>query len=130
MSMNTRSYGIKFPFTNNNQYGNFIDLNESLTDSVASDILHILLTPLRTRIRKPDFGTNLVKYIFEPNDEETWDDVKNEAKKAVSRYVSNAALTNIEVLRDDNNDGIYLYLKYSVKKGNTFENNELGVKLV
>lgn len=131
MANTKRYYGIKFPFTDNNENGLFIDLNESYADKIASEILHVLLTPVKTRIHMPDFGTNLSKYIFELNDELSWDDVRNEAVSSVNKYVSNVSLTDIQIYKDEENEhNVFLYLKYSVKKGNTVENNELGVKLI
>lgn len=131
MANTKRYYGIKFPFTDNNENGLFIDLNESYADKIASEILHVLLTPVKTRIHMPDFGTNLSKYIFELNDELSWDDVKNEAVSSVNKYVSNVSLTDIQIYKNEENEhNVFLYLKYSVKKGNTVENNELGVKLI
>lgn len=126
-----RYYGIKFPFTHNNENGHFIDLNETHADKTVSEILHVLLTPVRTRIHKPDFGTNLSKYIFDHNDGMIWEDVKNEAVSSVNRYVSNVSLSDIQIYKaEDDEHNVYLYLKYSVKKGNIVENNELGVKIV
>ena len=126
-----RYYGIIFPFTDNNENGHFIDLNETYSDKIVSEIIHVLLTPVRTRIHKPDFGTNLSKYIFDNNDDMSWDDIKSEAVSSVNRYVSNVSLSDIQIYKDENNEhNVYLYLKYSVNKGNTIENNELGVKIV
>ena len=123
-------YGIKFPFTANNLDGFFLDLNEKMEDKVASEILHVILTPKRTRIRKPEFGTDLAKYIFEPSDEMTWDKVKEEVLKSVSTYVANTTLTDIAVVTpDEDPHSIYLDLRYVVKKGNKEENNRMVVKL-
>ncbi len=130
MAITKRYYGIKFPFTHNNDDGLFLDLNERVSDKVASEILHVLLTPVRTRIRKPDFGTNLAKYIFDPNDGLTWDGVRNEAISAVNRYVRNVNLTDIQVIANEDDHHVFLDLKYSVQNGNSTENNELGVKLI
>lgn len=130
MAVTKRYYGIKFPFTHNNDDGLFLDLNEKVGDKVASEILHVLLTPVRTRIRKPDFGTNLAKYIFDPNDGFTWDGVRNEAISAVNRYVRNVNLTDIQVIANEDDHHVFLDLKYSVQNGNSTENNELGVKLI
>lgn len=124
------TYGIKYPFTCNNNYGDIIDMNYNTTNQVVSEILHILLTPIGTRLHHPTFGCNLIKYIFEPNDNETWEKVKIEASEAISRYMNGVTLNKIEVLKNDEDDnGLFLYLKYSIKKGNTIENNEVGVKL-
>ena len=65
--------GIKFPFTANNLNGFFLDLNTDIDSKLASEIAHVLLTPKRSRIRKPDFGTDIIKYVFENNEEDSWD---------------------------------------------------------
>lgn len=123
-------YGIKFPFTTNNLDGFFIDLNETVKDKVASEILHVILTPKKTRLRMPDFGTNLAHYIFEPNDDITWDSVISEATDAIEKYVANARLDNLRIINDDEHPmDIYLDIYYTVIKGNTEENNRLVVKL-
>ena len=123
-------YGIKFPFTANNLDGFFLDLNEEIKDKVASEIVHVILTPKRSRIRLPEFGTNLIKYIFEPNDELTWDGVKSEAMEAVTKYVSNVRVEDMRTITDENNpQNVFLDIKYVVVKGNTEENNRVIVKL-
>jgi phage baseplate assembly protein W len=130
MSNRKQYYGIKFPFTANNLDGFFLDLNEKIEDKVASEILHVILTPKRSRIRKPEFGTNLAKFIFEPNDELSWEGVKSEVMESVSAYVANVNLTNIEVVTpDEDPHSIYLDLRYTVKKGNKEENSRMVVKL-
>lgn len=123
-------YGIKFPFTTNNNDGFFIDMNETYIDKKASEILHVLLTPIRSRIRKPDFGTNLIKHIYYPNNGDTFDLIKKEAIESVNRYVKNVNLTDIQILNDENDDhSVFLDLKYTTNVGNTTQENELGVKL-
>ena len=121
-------FDIKFPFTANNLDGFFIDLNNTIEDKKASEILHVLLTPKRSRIRKPDFGTDLIKFIFEPSDEKTWDTVKQEIIESVNNYVSGVSLNSIEILRNDDND-IFVSLQYQVVTGKTPNNKQLVVKL-
>lgn len=123
-------YGIKFPFTSNNLDGFFLDLNEEIKDKVASEIIHTVLTPKRSRIKNPDFGTDLIKYIYEPNDSMTWDKVKSDVTETVSRYVSNVQLTDIAFTQSEEEpNSIYVDMRYTVKKGNTEENNRLVVKI-
>lgn len=123
-------YGIKYPFTANNLDGFFLDLNEEVRDKVASEILHVILTPKRSRIRQPEFGTNLIRYIFEPNDTLSWDSVKLEASEAVLKYVANVRLNDIDIINDDAHpNDVYLDMHYTVVKGNKEENNRLVVKL-
>lgn len=130
MAKRTQYYGIKFPFTENGNDGFFVDLNKKPEDKVASEILHVILTTKGTRIRKPEFGTRLVDFIFGQNDELTWSAIENEVKMSVQKYVSNTVLNQISIFRDENDDNsIYLDLRYSVTYGSTVENNRMVVKL-
>lgn len=123
-------YGIKFPFTSVNLNGFFVDLNTDFKDKAASEIAHVLLTQKRNRIRHPDFGTNIIRYIFEPNDELSWDAVVSEAKVSVGKYVPNASLEEIQVMTmEDEPEKIFLDIRYSVKKGIVVENNRMVIKL-
>lgn len=131
MASNVKQYyGIKFPFTVNNNDELFIDLNNRVEDKVASELLHLILTQKGTKIRRPDFGTNLVNFIFEPSDDLTWDEIETEVREAVSKYVPIAKINEIQVVRNEGDEhDIYLDIRYSVVKGNTQENNRMVVKL-
>ena len=123
-------FDIKFPFTSNNVEGFFIDLNETVSDKVLSEILHVILTPKGTRLRMPEFGTDLIRYIFELSDEKEWPKIENEIKECVSKYVPRVIINNVRVLREEGDDNtILLDLDYSVKTGLTEENNRVVVKL-
>ena len=123
-------FDIKFPFTSNNIEGFFIDLNETIGDKVLSEILHVILTQKGTRLRMPEFGTDLIQYIFEMNDEKEWPRVKREIQECVSKYVPRVIINDVRVLRDEENDNtLLLDLDYSVKAGLTEENNRVVLKL-
>lgn len=127
MSNFKQYYDIKFPFTCNNLEGFFIDLNKNITDKKESEILHVLLTPKKTRIRKPNFGTDLIKYIYEPNDELTWESIYSEILTSVNNNVSNVELEHVEIKHLENN--IFISMLYKIKTGNKVENKEMVVKL-
>ena len=126
-------YNIKFPFTNNNNDGSFIDLNNTLDDEVLSNMLHVILTPKNTRIRMPDFGTDLIKFIFEMNDQSAWGSIKNEIYDTVQKYVPNVTINDISVLMnneetlDDNK--ILLKIDYTVKTLYSNENNIVAIEI-
>lgn len=127
MSNVKQYYDIKFPFTNNNNSGFFIDLNRTLVEAKESEILHVLLTPKKTRIRQPDFGTDLIKYIFEPNDDMSWGEIHSEITKNVAKYVSDVEVNKVEVKRLEND--LFVSIIYKVYMGNKVENKEMVVKL-
>ena len=124
----TRNYNIKYPFTLNNEEGYFVDINKDIREKIASDILHVVLTRKRTRIRRPDFGTSLMDFVFEENHEKTWDDVKTEVTSAVAKYVRNVTMKDVEVYRDNEN-GLFLMLYYDTTIGNETVQNKLTLKI-
>ena len=124
-------YGIKYPFTINNINGFFVDLNNRTEDKIASEIVHTILTPKGTRIRMPEFGTDLVKYLFEPSEEFTWENIKSEIMDSISRFVPNTTLNDIEIstIDDGGGEAIYIDLRYSVIDSIGETNNRLVIKL-
>lgn len=122
-------FDIKYPFTNDGTEKYEFDLNETQKDRVASDILHVIFTPKGQRLRKPDFGTDLIKYIFEPSDSATWSGVKKEIQESVSRWVRGVNLNNIEVLSTEDGLSIYVRVDYTVNNGNTSYKNSIAVEL-
>lgn len=130
MSYKKQYYGIKFPFTSNNEDGFFIDLNETMDEKVASEIAHLILTPKGTRIMNPNFGTNLIKYLFNPNDNESWSSVEDEIINSVNKYIPNTRIDKVTVLKQDNEEhNIFIDVRFLVKKGETEENNRMVIKL-
>lgn len=123
-------YGIKFPFTILNRNGFFVDLNNDYDDKVASEIAHVILTQKGTRLKNPDFGTDLIKYIFDPNDSTEWNTIESEIRSAVKQYVGNASIQKVDIQRPEGEDNsLYLDITYTVKKGNVEENNRAVIKL-
>lgn len=131
MSVENKQYfGLKFPFTANNLDGVFVDLNSTIEDKIISEIAHVVLTPKRSRIRKPDFGTNLVKYLFENNDELSWESVENEIKENVKRYVPNVEISDVSVIRpDEDPNALYLAMTFVFHKGKKEEYKQMVIKL-
>ena len=130
MGVIDKHYGIKFPFTIRNNDNVFLDLNNNLHEKVASEIAHVILTPKKTRLRMPDFGTDLIKYIFSPNDSLFWGDIETEIRTTVNKYVPDGVLEKVEVYQNNNDDNtILLSVNFGVKKGNTIENNRMVIKL-
>ena len=131
MSVENKQYfGLKFPFTANNFDGVFVDLNSTIEDKIISEISHVVLTPKKSRIRKPDFGTNLVKYLFEDNDEPSWESVENEIKESVKRYVPNVEISDVSVIRpDEDPHALYLAMTFVFHKGKKEEYKQMVIKL-
>ena len=48
--------------------------------AIKADLMHLLLTRKGQRLYNPDFGTDLLKFIFEPEDGMTLDGIKQESR--------------------------------------------------
>jgi hypothetical protein len=76
------SINIKFPLQDDNETGFLFKTNKLSIDAIKSDLLLLMLTQKGERYYNPDYGTNLKKFIFEPNDDLTEFDIKEEIKVA------------------------------------------------
>lgn len=130
MAYTKQYYGITFPFTIENDKGIMIDLNEGTLGTVRSKLYHLIFTPVGQRYRMPEFGTNLLKWIFEMQDSTSWGGVMGEIQSKVEKYVPEAKVNNISVEKDDNNeDNVYVKLSYTVTNGANSEDATETIKL-
>ena len=119
-------FGIKYPFTHDDYQNFFVDANTTEKDKVRSQIMHVIFTPKGQRIRNPEFGTDLIKYIFNPNDGESWDGVKNEIVSSVQRYVPGVTLNDVRVVQsEDERAEIFVRMDYTVREGNRIKTDSI-----
>lgn len=123
-------FGIRYPITSQDFQNFYIDLNGSLKGKVKSQIMHVIFTPKGQRLRNPEFGTDLIKYIFDPNDTATWESVKNEIKDSVSRWVNNVRLKDIQIVKNIDDDlEIFVRVDYTINIGNKSTDDSMVVQL-
>ena len=89
------SYNIKFPLRDDISTNTYFQMSRVTKDAFSSDLLLLLLTQRGERYYEPDYGTNLLKYIFEPNDGLTANDVEQEIKRIVSLYIPALTITKV-----------------------------------
>jgi hypothetical protein len=119
-------FGIKYPFTQDDYQNFFVDTNTTEKDKVRSQIMHVIFTPKGQRIRMPEFGTDLIKYIFSPSDSESWESVKNEISTSVQRFVPNVILNDVRVVQsDDERAEIFVRMDYTIKEGNRIKKDSI-----
>lgn len=121
-------YGIKYPFSNDNDEEIYLDLDESYKDSIKSKVLHVLFTPKGQRLRGPNFGTDLIKYLFEPADDETFNRLKESIREDIKRYVPGVEFDDMSIYYNDDNSRV-IVIHYSVERGNTIEKSSVAVKI-
>jgi len=102
--MALQTINIDFPFKNSVN-GDFVKLNDNDNEAIKADLMHLILTNKGERLYLPDFGTNLRKYIFEPNDSLTFGDIKGEINESVKKYLPKLKIKTITV--EESNESEY-----------------------
>ena len=89
-------YGITFPFSDSEE-GLFLGTNELADSEVRSNLIHLILTIKGSRYFLPDFGTNLMRLIFEPLDSATKASIDREIRDSVEEFIPRLNIDNVEV---------------------------------
>ena len=114
----TQRYGIRYPFTLENNDELYMDLNMTREESLKSRLLHVIFTPKGQRLRNPDFGTDLIKYIHEPSDETTFERLRGDITQQVYRYVPDIVFKDISIYTDERSEnGKIVIIHYAIKNG-------------
>ena len=89
------TYNIKYPLKDNVSTNTYFLMTQVTKDAFSSDLLLLLLTQKGERYYEPNYGTNLLKFIFEPNDNLTATNIEEEIKNTVSLYIPALKITKI-----------------------------------
>jgi len=108
-----RYINIDFPFKDSNK-GFYLNLNQTDRDAIRADLLHLLLTNKGERLYLPDFGSDLKKYIFEPNDEITHDEIRENLNDTIKKYIPNLIINNIIFKNNDIEEAIVVEITFTV----------------
>ena len=100
-----QSYNIKYPLQDNVETNTYFKMSQVTKDAFSSDLLLLLLTQKGERYYEPDYGTDLLKYIFEPNDNLTATDVEQDIKRIVSVYIPALKITNVTFNQNTDEQG-------------------------
>lgn len=99
------SYNITFPFKDDSITNSFVSMNQVTKDSYSSNLLLLLLTQKNERYYEPDYGTNLLKFIFEPNDNLTAGQIEEDIKNTVSLYIPEIKISSVTFNWNNNDNG-------------------------
>jgi len=109
-----KNININFPFRDSKK-GYFVDLTTTDAKAIKADLIHLLLTNKGERLYLPEFGANLRKYLFNPYDEITKQDIRDEIDEAVKTYIPNLVVTKLEIDQSTRSEyGVVVRLDYVV----------------
>ena len=94
--MASKYININYPFKDSRK-GFFLDLNSDDNSAIKADLMHLILTRKGQRLYNPEFGTDLLRFIFEPEDGFTLGQIKEEIITAVKKYLPKLQIDEIKV---------------------------------
>jgi phage baseplate assembly protein W len=68
---------------------------------LASNVKMILITKLGERLMMPDYGCDVTRYLFDPNDQHSEADIQAEITRAINRWEPRVALEKMSLKRED-----------------------------
>jgi phage baseplate assembly protein W len=123
-------FGIKYPFVRDDFQHFYVDANNTIAEKVRSQLMHIIFTPRGQRLRCPEFGTDLIKYIFDQDDSMSLEAIKAEVNESVNRWANNIVVNDIQVVKNEEDEHeIYVRIDYSVTEGNKVTSDSIVVEL-
>lgn len=120
------TYNITFPIVDNIETNSFFKLSSTSKSAYSSDLLLLLLTEKGQRYYEPDYGTNLIKYLFEPNDNITFGDIEQEIKRSVSLYIPSLNIDNIEIENKNSEDDEISESQLNIKVNFTYSEDSFS----
>jgi len=115
---------IRFPFLDSEK-GFFLDMTKQSKKAIKSDIMHLLLTNKGERYYSPEFGTDLKRFLFEPNIVSVQADIRSEIQKAIDKYIPNLKIDRLEVEPIEGQEhSVIVTLEYTVTN-NTFVGSDI-----
>lgn len=101
--MTFKNININYPFKNSVK-GFYLDLTTDENSAIKADLMHLILTRKGQRLYNPDFGTDLLRFIFEPNDDLTLGMIKEQITTVVKKYLPKLQINNIVVEKSNQNE--------------------------
>lgn len=121
--------GINFPFKDSEK-GFYLDMTTTDAEDVRASLMHLLLTNKGERFMLPEFGSDLLKYVFEPNDSRTISDLKLDINTTVSKFIPNIQINDILIENSDlSNELITIKILYTASDGIYTQSDTLTINL-
>tara|TARA_R110000824_G_scaffold198385_4_gene382396 strand:+ start:729 stop:1103 length:375 start_codon:yes stop_codon:yes gene_type:complete len=108
---------VRLPLTVSPRDGLYT-LNQTLNQSVAQNLKHIILTAPGERAMDLNFGVGLRNYLFEPLTELTYDAIRERILKQISIYMSFVRVQGLDLTSNEESNMLSIKLAYSFPGNN------------
>lgn len=92
---------IKFPIEDDPINNFLFRRNITTKDALISNLNLLLLTNKWERYFNPLYGTDLLKYIFEQNDDIVKTQIENEIRDTVNKYIPKLIINSVDFAKPD-----------------------------
>ena len=92
---------IKFPIEDDPINNVLFRRNNTTKEALLSNLNLLLLTNKWERYFNPLYGTDLLRYVFEQNDDIVRLEIENEIKQTVNRYIPKLIINRIDFAKPD-----------------------------
>lgn len=99
-----KSINIKFPLSDDKIKNGLFELNNVTKDALVSNLMLLLMTERGERYYLPEYGVNLRRYIFEPNDGLTQSDIEEEIKNNVKRFIPQLTISQVQIFTNQDEE--------------------------
>lgn len=110
--------GLEYPFkfaSGGGSSSNFISSTEEGVNHVKQCLLQLLFTKIGERVIRRDFGTDISKLVFEPQDNFLVQSILNRVKTAVSKWEKRIIVNSLNILQLSPKEGkIVISLSFSI----------------
>jgi len=100
-----RFINIRFPLRDDTQKNKAFEMNIVTKEALTSNLLLLLFTKKGERYYEPNYGTNLLQFIFEPKDNLTINEIEAELKDTVKTFIPEVSITKIQFYEDFDDSG-------------------------
>ena len=110
--------GLAFPVVQTGT-GGFFSRTDGL-ETIMAGLKQLILTTKGERAMKPDFGTNLRRYVFEPYDATLRKKIDEDIRVAIGKYEPRVNIIGLEISPDErmgkqDRNAVFIRLYYQVK---------------
>lgn len=94
-------------------------------DSVKLAIRNLLLTNKYERLRNPDFGCNITRYLFEPLESRIEREIEDTVKFTIEKYEPRAYVQEVKATAAEDTNSINVLITFNVLTSRDVENLEI-----
>ena len=94
-------------------------------DAVKLALRNLILTNKYERLRNPEFGTNIRRFLFETYDGFIEEELKSEITRAVETFEPRVKLIEVDVQTQPDDNSIFINIEFAIVSSQNTDNLEL-----